>query len=147
MPDALQLEVVTLEREVIRDSASEVQLPGAAGYLGILPGHTPLLTEVGIGVLSYQKAGQTFYAAVIGGMAEVLADRVTVLAQIAERPEEIDVAKARDRLAVAPAAAAATAASGADVDWDQVQRSLAGDQARLEAAAHAASVGSPHASS
>jgi F-type H+-transporting ATPase subunit epsilon len=63
MPDTLILEVVTPERRVVRDSVSSVQVPGLTGYLGILPGHTPLLTELGIGALSYEKGGQTVYIA------------------------------------------------------------------------------------
>ena len=78
MADALQLEVVTPEREVIRESVAEVQLPALSGFLGILPGHTPLLTELGVGALSYQKGSQTMYVAVLGGMAEVLPGRVVL---------------------------------------------------------------------
>ena len=132
----LMLEVVTLDREVIRDSVAEVQLPGSAGYLGILPGHTPLLTEVGTGVLSYRKDGQTFYAAVIGGTAEVLPDRVTVLADAAERAEEIDATRAQAALAAAEKQF--TGAAAAATDWDAVRQAAARAHARLEAAAHAA---------
>ena len=136
--DELILEVVTLEREVIRDSASEVQLPGAAGYLGVLPGHTPLLTEVGIGVLSYRKGAQTFYAAVIGGCAEVLPDRVTVLAEVAERAEEIDAPRAQRALESAERQYAAGASNPA-TDWDAVQQAVARARVRLDASGHAGS--------
>jgi F-type H+-transporting ATPase subunit epsilon len=130
--DGLQLEVVTLEREVIRDAASEVQLPGAAGFLGVLPRHTPLLTEVGTGVLSYHKGGQIYYAAVSGGIAEVLGDRVTVLADAAERAEEIDVDRAQKALAAAQEKYAAGASDPA-----AAQRAVARARTRLEAAQHA----------
>ena len=71
--DTFTLEVVTPERAVVRESVAEVQVPGREGYLGILPGHTPLLTELGIGALSYRKGDQTIYVAIVGGFAEVLA--------------------------------------------------------------------------
>jgi F-type H+-transporting ATPase subunit epsilon len=93
LPESLTLEVVTPERRVIRSSAVEVQLPGLDGYLGILPGHAPLLTTMGDGELSYREGSTTRYAVVLGGYTEVLAERVIVLAEAAERAEEID----RDR--------------------------------------------------
>src|SRR5579862_2662976 len=103
-PDALFLEVVTPQRDVVRDSVTEVQLPGSDGYLGILPGHTPLLTELKIGALSYKKGGETRYVAVLGGFAEVLSDRVTVLADSAEPAEEIEIEGARAAFVAAQAA-------------------------------------------
>ena len=135
MPDALQLEVVTPEREVVRESVAEVQLPGRNGYLGILPGHTPLLSELGVGALSYQKGAQTIYVAVLGGLAEVLPDRVTVLADDAERPEDIDVPKTRTELA---AAEKKLTGGGSDpsTDWDAVLREVAEARVRLEVAGH-----------
>ena len=131
--DALLLEVVTPEREVVRDSVAEIQLPGSNGYLGILPGHTPLLTELGIGVLSYRKGGDTRYACVFGGFAEVLPDRVTVLADVAERAEEIDVARARAALAAAEKMLGSSTAD-AGTDWIAVQQSITRAQIRLQAA-------------
>ena len=135
MADAIDLEVVTPEREVVRESVAEVQLPGLSGYLGILPGHTPLLTELGIGPLIYKKDSQTGYIAVMGGFAEVLPERVTVLAEAAERSEEIDVARARADLAEAEKK---LTPSGADpnTDWDAVLKSVARARARVEAATH-----------
>ena len=98
LPDHIQLELVTPDRLVLRENIAEVQVPGLVGYFGILPGHTPLLAELGIGQLSYRQGSQTFYATVIGGLVEVLPDRVIVLAEAAERAEEIDVARARAAL-------------------------------------------------
>lgn len=95
MAEALNLEVVTPERRVIQAEASEVQLPGSDGYLGILPGHAPLLTELGTAELSYTANGTISYVAVFGGYAEVLPDRVIALAEAVERPEEINVERAR----------------------------------------------------
>lgn len=95
MADVLNLEVVTPERRAIQSETAEVQLPGSDGYLGILPGHAPLLTELGIGELSYREGGEVNYIAVFGGYAEVLPDRVIALAESVERPDEIDVEGAR----------------------------------------------------
>jgi F-type H+-transporting ATPase subunit epsilon len=95
LPESLTLEVVTPERRVIRSFAVEVQLPGLDGYLGILPGHAPLLATMGDGELSYREGSTTHYAVVLGGYTEVLAERVIVLAEAAERAEEIDSEGAR----------------------------------------------------
>jgi len=133
------LEVVTPERELVRESVAEVQLPALSGYLGILPGHTPLLTELGIGPLSYKKGADTGYIAVIGGFAEVLPERVTVLAAAAEASEEIDAARARADLAEAEKKLAAGSADP-KTDWDAVLKAVASARARLEAAAHGAPV-------
>lgn len=91
---ALQLQVVTPEREVVQTEADEVQLPGSEGYLGVLPGHAPLITLLKTGVLSYRRAGTEQALAVSTGFAEISNDRVSVLADSAERPGEIDPAAA-----------------------------------------------------
>ena len=98
LPTSLTLEIVTPERPLVRETVDEVTLPGAEGELGILPGHTPLLTTLKVGVLSYRKGEERSYVAIAYGFAEALADRVTVLAQVAERAEEIDVTKAKAAL-------------------------------------------------
>jgi F-type H+-transporting ATPase subunit epsilon len=95
MADSFQLEIVTPEKMVVRDTAEEMQIPGRNGYLGILPGHAPLITELAIGEITYRKAGRTFYLSVAWGFAEVLPDKVTILAETAEHPQEIDVQRAR----------------------------------------------------
>src|ERR1700692_4497218 len=95
MADSFQLEIVTPEKMVVKDVAEEMQIPGKNGYLGILPGHAPLITELAVGEISYRKSCQTYYLAVAWGFAEVLPDRVTILAETAERPQEIDVKRAR----------------------------------------------------
>jgi len=95
MAEALELEVVTPERQVVREETSEVQIPAKNGYLGVLPGHAPLLSQLGIGYLSYIVAGRRKYLSVHGGFVEVLPGRVRVLADVAERAEEIDVERAR----------------------------------------------------
>lgn len=95
LPESLKLEVVTPERRVVSSSAVEVQLPGLDGYLGILPGHAPLLATMGDGELSYRDGSTVHYAVVFGGYTEVLAERVIVLAESAERAEEINADSAR----------------------------------------------------
>jgi F-type H+-transporting ATPase subunit epsilon len=101
MPEQLHLEVVTPERRVLEESVDMVTVPGFGGELGILPGHTPLISRLQTGVLSYVQGGRTEQLHVSGGFVEVNDDRVAILADLAERPEEIDVARARqdrDRL-------------------------------------------------
>jgi len=95
LPQSLKLEVVTPERRVVSSPAVEVQLPGLDGYLGILPGHAPLLATMGDGELSYREGSTTHYAVVFGGYTEVLAERVIVLAESAERAEDINTDSAR----------------------------------------------------
>nr|MDQ3819499.1 F0F1 ATP synthase subunit epsilon [Acidobacteriota bacterium] len=95
MPEQIQLEVVTPERRVLAEPVDSVSVPGMNGELGILPGHTPLISQLQTGVLSYVQGGATHRLHVSGGFVEVNADRVSVLAEIAERPEEIDAARAR----------------------------------------------------
>jgi len=96
MADVFQLEIVTPEKQVVSDTAEEVQIPGKKGYLGILPGHAPLITELSVGEITYRKDGHTHYLSVAWGFAEVLPMKVTILAEAAERPEEINVDRARE---------------------------------------------------
>jgi F-type H+-transporting ATPase subunit epsilon len=95
MPETFQLEIVTPEKKVVATAAEEVQIPGKNGYLGVLPGHAPLITELAIGEIVYRAGGQEQKLAVAWGFAEVLPDKVTILAETAERPNEIDVERAR----------------------------------------------------
>jgi F-type H+-transporting ATPase subunit epsilon len=96
LPDKLQIEIVTPERLLVSDEATEVQVPGISGYLGILPGHAPLITEVGSGEFSYRKPdGKVERLALHWGFAEVLPDKVTVLAERAEKASDIDVEVAK----------------------------------------------------
>jgi len=96
MADTFQLEIVTPEKMVVRDVAEEMQIPGKNGYLGVLPGHAPLITELAVGEISYRKGNEMQYLAVAWGFAEVLPERVVILAETAERPEEIDVKRAQE---------------------------------------------------
>ncbi|SRR6266404_8916215 len=95
MADSIQLEIVTPERLVVNDTASEVYIPGKTGCLGILPGHAPLITELAVGEISYRSGSQTRRLAVAWGFAEVLQTKVTILAETAERAEEIDIPRAQ----------------------------------------------------
>lgn len=115
--ESIELSVVTPERQLLRESVVEVVLPGARGELGILPGHAPLMTELGIGELTYRKEGgsPTGGIAISQGFVEILGNRVTVLAETAERAAEIDIVRAE----AAKARAEKKLASGdANIDWD-----------------------------
>lgn len=94
LPPSLTLQIVTPERSVALEQVDEVEIPGSEGYLGVLPGHTPLLTALQVGELWYRKGGETFYMSVAFGFAEILPDRVTILAQVAEKAAEIDITRA-----------------------------------------------------
>src|ERR1700730_11554572 len=96
MSDTFQFEIVTPEKMVVKDVAEEMQIPGKNGYLGILPGHAPLITELAVGEISYRKSGQTYYLHWAWGLAGVLPDKVTILAETAERPQEIDFKRAEE---------------------------------------------------
>jgi F-type H+-transporting ATPase subunit epsilon len=135
LPDSIALEVVTPERRVIRAVVTGAQVPAWDGFLGILPGHAPLLSELGEGELSYKAEGQTSYAAIFGGYVEVLAGRVILLAEAAERAEDIDAARA----AKAKAAAEKTLATPGTSDDDAAaaRRSITRAELRIKVAAHA----------
>jgi F-type H+-transporting ATPase subunit epsilon len=92
--EKLQLEIVTPDRPILKEMVDEVQLPGKNGYLGILPGHAPLITELQIGQVSYHQGKSTHYLSLAWGYAEILSNKVTVLAETAEKAEEIDVKRA-----------------------------------------------------
>ncbi len=131
--NAIQLVIVTPKRQLLRDSVGEVQLPGANGYLGVLPGHAPLMTELGIGELSYPGAPgkEPVHLAILSGFAEVLPDRVTVLAETAEFAQEIDVARAE----AARARAEKRLASGdTNIDWDRASVALQRALIRIQVA-------------
>jgi F-type H+-transporting ATPase subunit epsilon len=142
LPEAIQLVVVTPERQLLRESVVEVDIPGKEGQLGVLPGHAPLMTEMGIGELSYRASAssQPVTLAVIHGFAEVLADRVTVLAETAERAEEIDVARAE---AAKARAEKRLASNDTNIDWDRAVVALKKSLIRIQVARkrHGAPVG------
>jgi len=133
LPDFIELVVVTPAKQLLRQRVKEVQLPGANGYLGILPGHAPLMTELGIGELSYHDANgkESDHLTVIRGFAEVLPDRVTVLAETAEFAAEIDL----ERAEAAKARAEKLLASGdSTIDWDRASVALRRALIRIQVA-------------
>jgi len=130
MSDSLRLEVVTPLRRVLQSRASEVRIPGALGELGVLPGHTPLLTSLGTGQVTWFDGETTGRLVVQGGFAEVQPDAVTVLAAIAETIDEVDVEAARAALADAQEAIKTATAE----EFDTLDAALRLAEARINAA-------------
>lgn len=126
----IHLTVVTPERKLVDRQVDEVVLPGSEGYLGVLPGHAPLLTSLKVGQISYRLEGRMHQLAVAWGFAEVLPDRVSVLADIAERAEDIDTERARK----ARERAEERLRKGTDVDWDRARVALEKAITRLQVA-------------
>jgi F-type H+-transporting ATPase subunit epsilon len=131
MADTFQLEIVTPEKMVVKDAAEEVQIPGRDGYLGVLPGHAPLITELSAGELSYRKGGNAYRFVVAWGFAEVLPDRVTILAETAQPANEIDVNRAQ---ADKKHAEQALADGKSEEDFVKAEGELKYADARLEVA-------------
>jgi F-type H+-transporting ATPase subunit epsilon len=129
IPPHLRLEFVTPERVIVHDDVDEVEMPGEDGYLGVLPGHEPLLTALRAGEMWYRKGGERHYAFVAGGFAEVLPDRVALLAQVAERAEEIDTQRAE---AAKRRAEERLGRPIADVDFERARIALIRALARLQ---------------
>src|SRR5262245_56754569 len=129
LPTKIRLEIVTPARLLLSEDIDEVTIPGSEGYLGILPGHLPLLTLLGTGALSFHKGNQKVIFACDGGFAEVLPDRVIVLASKIERPEEIDVSRAK-----AAKDRAEKELTAKDVDVDATMAAIKRAQARIEVA-------------
>jgi F-type H+-transporting ATPase subunit epsilon len=94
LPTKIQLQIVSADRSLVNETVDEVEIPGADGYFGVLPGHTPLLALLGAGELWYRQGQEKHYLAMAFGFAEVQPDRVTILAEFAERADEIDAARA-----------------------------------------------------
>ena len=133
MAEKIQLEVVTPERSVLSEPVDMVTVPGLGGELGILPGHTPLISQLQTGVLTYVQEGKSYPLHVSGGFVEVRDDHVSVLAEVAERPEEIDAARAklsRDKLEKQ-----LNAWSGTEKDLEIAKAKLDRSMVRLQLAA------------
>ena len=132
----IHLIIVTPERALINEHVDEVEIPGADGYLGVLPGHAPLFTELKVGELGYRKDGQWHWLSVAWGFAEVLPDQVRVLAETAERAHEIDIERATRAKARAEER---ISKGGDDTDYDRAGSALARALIRIEVArkAHA----------
>ena len=134
LPTKLTLEIVTPERSLVSEEVDEVQLPGAEGYFGVLPGHTPLLATLQVGELWYRIGQERHYLAVAFGFAEVLPDRVTVLAQLAEKPEDIDVPRAE---AAKKRAEERLARPPVDIDFERARIAMMKSLIRLQVASRA----------
>lgn len=131
----ITLDIVTPDRQIVHEDVDEVELPGSEGYFGVLPGHTPLLAQLAVGQLSYRQGQQRHYLAVEFGFAEVLPHKVTVLAQCAERADEIDV----ERADTARKRAEGRLSSGAkvDIDLERARIALMKSLIRLQVASRA----------
>ena len=130
MADRLSLEVATPTKQAVAETVDEVVIPGSEGYFGVLPGHAPFLATLGIGVLTYRQGREERHLAIAGGFAEVRNDKVIVLADVAETPEEIDRARAeraRDR-----AERRLSGRTQEEIDYVRCQAALAKALTRLQ---------------
>jgi F-type H+-transporting ATPase subunit epsilon len=135
LPTKLQLQIVSAERLLVNEAAvDEVEIPGSEGYFGVLPGHTPLLAMLGAGELWYRKGQEKFYFVIALGFAEVQPDRVTILSQVAERVDEIDLARAE---AAKQRAEERLARATVDMDAERARIALLKSMIRIQAAARA----------
>jgi F-type H+-transporting ATPase subunit epsilon len=133
LPDKIHLEIVTPDRQLFSGLVDDVTVPSNTGYLGILPGHAPLLAELGIGEVSYGIAGRKEYMFCSWGFVEVLPERVVVLAQTAERASEIDENRAQQAKSRAETR---LGSKDPNTDFLRAQLSLMRAISRLDAAKH-----------
>jgi F-type H+-transporting ATPase subunit epsilon len=141
----LTLEIVTPDRSIVTEQVDEIQLPGSEGYFGVLPGHTPMLATLQVGEMWYRIGQEKHFLAVAFGFVEVLPDRVTVLAQIAERAQDIDIARAEaakrraeERIARSQAGGVQPgAATAADMDFERARVAMMKSLIRLQVATRA----------
>ena len=131
LPTHLELQIVTPDRMLVHEQVDEVQIPGSEGYFGVLPGHTPLLASLAVGELWYRKGQEKTYLAISYGFAEVLPDRVTILARLAERAEEIDPERAE---AARVRAEKRLSEPRAEVDYERARAALQKSLIRLQVA-------------
>src|SRR5512135_3514889 len=141
MADTLHLQIVTPDKALVSEETDQVQIPGKSGYLGILPGHAPLITELMIGEISYSVRGAMQHIAVSWGFAEVLPDKVTILADTAERAEDIDVKRAQEAKARAEEA---LKKADSETDYDEILLAQRRAEVRLEVAARAGQTAAAH---
>ncbi|MGE3957870.1 MAG: F0F1 ATP synthase subunit epsilon [Vicinamibacterales bacterium] len=125
------LQIVSADRSIVDETVDEVEIPGSEGYFGVLAGHTPLLALLGTGELWYRQGSELTYVSLSGGFAEVQPDRVTILAQIAERADEIDIARAE---AAKRRAEERLASSQPDMDFERARIALMKSLIRLQVA-------------
>jgi F-type H+-transporting ATPase subunit epsilon len=129
LPAHLELQIVTPDRMIVHEQVDEVEVPGAEGYFGVLPGHTPLLASLSVGELWYRKGQEKTYLSIAFGFAEVLPDRVTILARLAERAEEIDLERAE---AARKRAEERLTRQTSDIDYERARTSLMKALVRLQ---------------
>ena len=134
LPTHLTLEIVTPDRSVVAEQVDEVEIPGAEGYFGVLPGHTPLLAALKVGELWFRKGTEKYYLSIAFGFAEVLPDRVTILAELAERADEIDVARAE---AAKRRAEERIAKPSPDIDFERARLAMLKALVRLQVSTRA----------
>jgi F-type H+-transporting ATPase subunit epsilon len=130
LPTSIELQIVRPDRLLVHEQVDEVEIPGSEGYFGVLPGHTPMLAALAIGEMWYRKGQEKTYLALAFGFAEVLPDRVTILARIAEIGHEIDIARAEDAFKRAQA----QAIQKEHVDYEQARLDLMKAINRLQVA-------------
>jgi len=131
MAGSFTLQIVSADRSIVNEGVDEVEVPGSEGYFGVLPGHTPLLALLGTGELWFRQGSSTHYVSISNGFAEVQPDRVTILAQIAERADEIDLARAE---AAKKRAEERLSSTQPDVDWERARIALMKSIIRLQVA-------------
>jgi len=134
LPTKLQLQIVSADRSLLNETVDEVVIPGFDGYFGVLPGHTPLLAVLQVGELWYRQGQEKHYVSIAFGFAEVLPDRVTILAQIAEKADEIDLVRAE---AAKKRAEERLARPAVDMDAERARISLLKSLIRLQVATRA----------
>ena len=134
IPTKIRLEFVTPERAIVHEDVDELQLPGEEGFLGILPGHTPALVALKVGAMWYRQGSETSHGFVAFGFAEILPDRVTILARIAEKAEEIDAERAEAAKRRAEELLAQANKGGVAVDLERAHLALMRALARLQVA-------------
>ncbi len=134
LPTSLTLEIVTPDRSVVAERVDEVEIPGAEGYFGVLPGHTPLLAMLQVGELWYRQGAEKHYLSIAFGFAEVLPDRVTILAELAERADEIDLSRAE---AARRRAEERLAKPSGDVDFERARIALVKSVIRIQVSSRA----------
>ncbi len=125
---------MSADRSLVNETVDEVEIPGADGYFGVLPGHTPLMALLGTGELWYRQGSEKVYLSIAFGFAEVQPDRVTILAQIAEKADEIDVARAE---AAKKRAEERLAQATADMDFERARIALLKSLIRLQVSTRA----------
>lgn len=133
----MRLEFVTPERLIAHEDVDEIQLPGEEGSLGVLPGHTPMLVGLKVGEMWYRKGAETRFAFVGFGFAEILPDRVTILARIAEKADDIDLQRAEAAKRRAEERLAEVAKGGNQMDYERARLALLRAITRLQVSQHA----------